>query len=273
MKILCIGDIVGKPGREALQDLLPQIREEHRIDFTIVNAENAAGGAGLTPRIAEQLLQIGCDVITLGDHVWDQKDLESYLDETDNVIRPANFPSETPGKGLCIKQTSSGLKVGVINLIGRVFMRYQVNCPFRTIKEILEKIKKETSVIIVDMHAEATSEKIALASYVDGQISALFGTHTHVQTADERILPGKTGFITDLGMTGPIDSIIGQSKEGIIQRFLLSMPIKFCVAAGDVQLSVAVLDVDEKTGLTKNITRIQKIFRFSSQDAWSTQDN
>ena len=258
MKILCIGDIVGKPGREALQDLLPQIREEHRIDFTIVNAENAAGGAGLTPRIAEQLLQIGCDVITLGDHVWDQKDLESYLDETDNVIRPANFPSETPGKGWCIKQTSSGLKVGVINLIGRVFMRYQVNCPFRTIKEILEKIKKETSVIIVDMHAEATSEKSAISWYLDGRVSAVVGTHTHVQTADERVTDKGTACLTDLGMTGPYDSVIGAEKGPIIEKFLTQLNTKKEVAKNDIRFSGAIVTVDEHSGKAVKIERVHK---------------
>ena len=258
MNILCIGDIVGKPGRLAIDEVLPRLKKEFQIDFTVVNAENAAGGAGLTPKIAEELLKAGCDVLTLGDHVWDQKGLEGYLTQTDAVIRPANFPEGTPGKGWCIKKTASGQKVGVANLLGRVFMRYHLDCPFRTLDHIVEEIRKETPVIIVDMHAEATSEKVALGQFIDGRVSAVVGTHTHIQTADEKILPKGTAYITDLGMTGPYDSVIGQGKEDIIKRFLTSMPVKFQVAENDVVVHGVVVKVDGTTGFAQKIARVQK---------------
>jgi len=258
MNILCIGDIVGKPGRLALEETLPGLKKEFGIDFVVVNAENAAGGAGLTSRIAQELLKASCDVITLGDHVWDQKELEEYLDQTDRVIRPANFPEGTPGKGWCIQKTASGQKVGVINLLGRVFMRYHLECPFRTLERIVAEIHRETPVVIVDMHAEATSEKVALGHFVDGKASVVFGTHTHIQTADEKILPKGAAYITDLGMTGPYDSVIGQNKEDIIKRFLTSMPAKFQVAENDVIVHGIVVQIDNKTGRAQKITRVQK---------------
>ncbi len=258
MNILCIGDIVGKPGRVALEEALPVLKKEFQIDFTVVNAENAAGGAGLTSKIAERLLEAGCDVITLGDHVWDQKELEEYLNQTDAVIRPANFPEGTPGKGWCVKETASGQKIGVVNLLGRVFMRYHLDCPFRTLEHIVRQVQKETPVIVVDMHAEATSEKVALGHFSDGEVSAVFGTHTHIQTADEKILPKGTAYITDLGMTGPCDSVIGQRKEDIIKRFLTSMPAKFQVAEHDVVVHGVVISVDGKTGRAQKIARVQR---------------
>ena len=258
MNILCIGDVVGEPGREAVKTLLNDIKSEFNVEFTIVNAENSAGGSGLTPKIAKELLQLGCDVLTLGDHVWDQKELEEYLKTSEQVIRPANFPEGVPGKGWCVRKTKSGIKVGVINLLGRVFMRHQVECPFRKLKSIVSEINKETTVIILDMHAETTSEKVAIGHYIDGQISAVIGTHTHIQTADEKILSNGTAYITDLGMTGPYDSVIGQNKESIINRFLSSMPIRFSVASGEVKLCGAVIDVDEKTGQSRQITRLQR---------------
>ncbi|VAW15117.1 Uncharacterized protein YmdB [hydrothermal vent metagenome] len=259
MNILCVGDVVGKPGRKAIECLLKEIVEEYSVDFIIVNAENSAGGAGLTPRIAKALLQYGCNVLTLGDHVWDQKELEEYLQEADSVIRPANIPSEAPGKGWCIKTTKSGIKVGVVNLLGRVFMRHLVACPFLTLKKIVQEIRQETPIIIVDMHAETTSEKVAIGHFIDGNVSVVFGTHTHIQTADEKILPGKTAYITDLGMTGPYDSVIGQNKDVIIKKFLTTMPIRFNVAQGEVKLSGIVVDVDELTGNANKIQRIQKL--------------
>lgn len=268
MNILCIGDIVGKPGRCAVEGLLKGLREEFQLDFVVANAENAAGGSGLTSRIAKHLFRVGCDCLTLGDHVWDQKELEGYLDQTQRVLRPANFPEDVPGKGWCIQETSSGVKVGVINLIGRTFMRFGVECPFRRLKTIVERIKEETQVIIVDMHAEATSEKIALGHFADGEVSVVFGTHTHIQTADERILPKGTAYITDAGMTGPYDSVIGQTKEDIIRRFLTTMPIRFKVAQGDVKLHGVVVDIEETTGKARRITRLQRPF----QPADSSED-
>ncbi|MDP8211937.1 MAG: TIGR00282 family metallophosphoesterase [Candidatus Zapsychrus exili] len=258
MNILCIGDIVGKPGRLAVEKLLDGIKQEFNIDFVIANAENVAGGAGLTPRIARHLLSLGCDCLTLGDHVWDQKEVEDHLDETDTVIRPANFPEGVPGKGFCIKETSKGIKVGIINLLGRVFIRYNSECPFKALERIVSEIKKETSNIIVDFHAEATSEKVAMGHFSDGRISAIFGTHTHVQTADETVLSGGTAYITDVGMTGPHDSVIGQQKENIIKRFLTSMPVRFSVARDDIRLNGVVVDIDETTGFARSIVRIQR---------------
>ncbi len=267
MNILCIGDIVGKPGRVAIEEALPSLKKEFQIDFVVVNAENAAGGAGLTSKISQELLKAGCDVLTLGDHVWDQKELEGYLDQTDAVIRPANFPEGTPGRGWCVQKTASGQKVGVVNLLGRVFMRYHLECPFRTLERIIEQIRKETPVVIVDMHAEATSEKVALGHFVDGRVSVVFGTHTHIQTADEKVLPKGTAYITDLGMTGPYDSVIGQRKEDIIKRFLTSMPAKFQVAENDVIVHGVVIKVDDKTGRAQRIARVQK--KFVSKEAIS----
>ena len=213
MNILCIGDVVGRPGRHAVEGLLDGLKKEFKVDFVIVNVENTAGGSGVTSKIAKQFFEMGCDVLTSGDHIWDQKELEGYINEEEYLIRPANFPEGAPGRGWCIKSTSSGAKVGVVNMIGRVFMRYHVNCPFRSLDGIIEEIKKETPNIIVDMHAEATSEKVAIGHYVDGRVSGLFGTHTHIQTADEKVLPGGTAYITDAGMTGPYDSVIGQKKR------------------------------------------------------------
>lgn len=260
MNILCIGDIVGRPGREAVESLLAGIKKSHKIDFVIANAENAAGGKGINTRLAKLLLEAGCDVLTLGDHVWDQTDLRGFLPATDSVIRPANFPEGAPGQGCCVKRTASGKKIGVINLLGRVFMRYQVTCPFLKLKSLAEEIRKETPVIVVDMHAEATSEKIAMGWFIDGAVSAVVGTHTHVQTADEQILPQGTAYITDLGMTGPHDSVIGQEKEKIIQRFLTSLPAKFDVAQGDIKLHGVVLEIDEASGKARKIERLEAAF-------------
>jgi metallophosphoesterase (TIGR00282 family) len=261
MKILCIGDIVGEPGRDAVRALLPGLKKEFSLDFVIANAENSAGGAGLTPKIAKELLQDGCDVLTLGDHVWDQKELEEYLKTSEQVIRPANFPEGAPGQGYTIRKTKTGAKIGVINMLGRVFMRHQVECPFRKLKTIVDQIHHETPNIILDMHTEATSEKVAIGHYIDGQVSAVFGTHTHIQTADEKILPRHTAYITDLGMTGPYDSVIGQDKENIINRFLTSLPIRFHVAREDVKLHGIVIDVDERTGQARSIERVQRASR------------
>jgi len=258
MNILCVGDIVGKAGRQCLEATLPEIKKNYSIDLTIVNSENAAGGAGITPRIANQIFRCGADVQTLGDHVWDRHELIEYLKDRDNIIRPANFPPGTPGKGWCIIETQKKIKVGIINLLGRVFMRYNLECPFRSLEEIVKEIWKETPFIVVDFHAEATSEKVALGYFIDGQVSAVVGTHTHIQTADEKVLPKKTGYITDLGMTGPYDSVIGQKKEKIVKRFLTSMPERFEVAKENPILHGVVVELDDSTGLAKKMLRIQK---------------
>jgi 2',3'-cyclic-nucleotide 2'-phosphodiesterase len=258
MNILCIGDIVGRPGREAVAQALPKIKKEHGIDLVIANAENASGGAGLIPKNADEILGFGVDILTMGDHVWDKPEILPYLQEhRQKIIRPANFPDGNPGAGWTIAKTSKGVKVGVINLLGRTFMRYNVLCPFLTLEAIVAKIKEHTSVIIVDMHAEATSEKVALGYFSDGKVSLVYGTHTHIQTADEKILPQGTAYITDLGMSGPYDSVIGQDKTKIITRFLTSMPHKFEVARSTGTVHGVIVRVDPKTGKAEGITRLQ----------------
>ena len=266
MNILCIGDVVGKPGRYAIAGLVEKLKKDLAIDLVVVNAENAAGGSGLTGRIAKNLFHMGADVLTLGDHAWDQKDIESYLKEDDRVLRPANFPEGVVGKGYTIVTTKSGIKVGVVNILGRVFIRYAVECPFRTLEKIIDIIRRETSIIVVDFHAEATSEKVALGYFIDGRVSAVFGTHTHIQTADEKILPQGTAYITDVGMTGPYDSVIGQNKEHIIKRFLTSLPTPFNVAEDDIMLCGILVRIDEKTGKALSIERMQIPFKKEDQN-------
>ena len=257
MKILFIGDIVGEPGRVAVKELLPDLIKKNDIDCVIGNAENAAGGSGITPRIARELESYGIDVITSGDHIWKRKEIIETLDTETTILRPLNYPKGSPGNGSTIIKLSSGVKIGVINLVGRVFMQ-AVECPFRTSREEVEKIKKSTPNIFVDMHAEATSEKIALGWYLDVLVTAIMGTHTHVQTADETILPQKTAYITDTGMTGPFDSVIGRKKEQILARFITQMPTRFQMAEDDVRLNAVVIDFDEKIGKANSIKRIQK---------------
>lgn len=257
MKILFIGDIVGEPGRRAVRELVPKITKKHDLDFVISNGENAAGGSGITPALAEELLACGVDVITTGDHIWKKKEILGYIESSTRLLRPANYPSGTPGFGSTVVKSRSEIEVGVINLIGRVFMQ-AVECPFRIVKEEVEKMKKRSRVVVVDVHAEATSEKIALGWYLDGLVSAVVGTHTHVQTADEKVLPNGTAFISDAGMTGPFDSVIGRKKEQILARFITQMPVKFEMAEGDIQLHGVILDIDEKTGRANSIKRIQE---------------
>ncbi len=257
IRVLWIGDVMGKPGREAVRALLPELKKRYRVDWTIVNGENAAGGSGISGRIARDFWRMGCDVVTLGDHVWDQKEMETFLPTTDRLLRPQNFPPGTPGTGWTVQTTVGGLKVAVVCLLGRVFMKYAVGCPFRTLDTLLADIRPKTHVILVEIHAETTSEKVALGHFADGRVSAIVGTHTHVQTADERILPGGTAYLTDLGMTGPHDSVIGQNKAAIIRRYWTSMPVRFSVASGRVILNGAVIHVDEQTGQAHRITRIQ----------------
>ena len=257
MRILFIGDIVGKPGREAVRILLPELKKKYRLDLCIANAENVAGGSGITPRLAEELFSYGLNMLTSGDHIWKRKEVLEILDSEMRILRPANYPAESPGRGYGIIETKKGQKVGVINLEGRVFMS-SLSCPFKCAQEAARQIKEKTQIILVDFHAEATSEKIALGWFLDGMVSAVLGTHTHVQTADERILPGGTAYITDLGMTGPYDSVIGRKVEQILARFLTQMPVRFEMASENVQLHGVVLEIDDKTGKAKSITRIQE---------------
>ncbi len=259
MNILCIGDIVGRPGREVLARVLPGLKAEYAADLVIANGENAAGGSGILPKQADEIFACGVDVITLGDHVWDKPEIYAYLQDNPRILRPANFPDGTPGRGWTVVVSACGIKVGVINLLGRTFMRYNVDCPFRTLERALAEITTQTPVSVLDMHAETTSEKVAMGHYADGKVSLVFGTHTHIQTADDKILAGGTAYITDLGMTGPYDSVIGQKKEKIIQRFLTSMPHKFEVAAAAATLHGAVVSVDAHTGRAQRMTRIQKL--------------
>jgi len=257
MKILFAGDIVGSPGRKAVSGIIPQLKKREKAELIIANGENAAGGSGITPRIAEEIFNSGVDIITSGDHIWKRKEIVELLDQKPNILRPANYPPGVPGVGSYVVKSKKGNPVGVINLVGRVFME-AVDCPFRKATEEIESLKKETRVIIVDIHAEATSEKIAMGWYLDGLVSAVLGTHTHVQTADERILPQGTAYITDVGMTGPHDSVIGRRKEQILTRFITQLPTRFEMAEDDVQLNGVALEIDEKTGKAESIKRIQE---------------
>ena len=255
MRILFIGDIVGKPGRRAVHELLPELINSYQIDFVIANGENAAAGFGITREIVEDLFEARIDVLTMGNHVWDKKEILDFIADYESLIRPANYPGSALGRGSVVMPSIKGYHVGVINLMGRVFM-HPLECPFRTAEQEIEKIRKRTKIILVDMHAEATSEKIAMGWFLDGKVTAVVGTHTHVQTADDRVLPGGTAYITDVGMTGPFDSVIGTRKELVLERFLTQIPNKFEVAKGDVRLQAVLIDVDEKTGRALTIERL-----------------
>lgn len=255
LNILFIGDIIGRPGRRAVTDLLPGIKGEYGIDFTLANCENSAGGFGVTNKIVEELTELGVDVLTSGNHIWDRRDVAEDLDSFANVLRPFNYPPGLPGRGYGVFEAAGGLKVAVINLQGRVFMR-PIDCPFRAADELLKSVGEK--IVLVDMHAEATSEKVAMGWHLDGRVSAVIGTHTHVQTSDERVLPGGTAYITDVGMTGPHDSVIGIDKEAIIKRFLTEVPNRFEVGKEDVKLSGLVVSVDTATGKAVGVERIHR---------------
>ena len=256
MRILLIGDITGAPGRKILKERLRDFQKKERIDFTIANAENSAGGSGITPSTAEDLFACNIDVLTSGDHIWKKREVVELLSREKRVLRPANYPDITPGFGCNVYEAKNSKKIGVINLIGRVFMQ-AVDCPFRKAKECIELIKKETNIIFVDIHAEATSEKVAMGWYLDGEVSCVFGTHTHVQTADEKILPKNTAYITDIGMAGPMDSVIGRKKEQIIERFLTQMPTRFEMADENIQMHGAIVEIDNKSNKAVSISRVQ----------------
>jgi metallophosphoesterase (TIGR00282 family) len=256
MNILFIGDVVGKPGRQAVAALLPKLRREHQLDFIIANGENSAHGAGLTESTCRELLAAGVDVITGGDHMWDQKGFENDIETLPQVIRPLNWSNAAPGKGSIVLPVGDKTSVGVVNLVGRVFMR-DSDCPFRAVKAEVERLRRQTSVIIVDIHAEATSEKIALGRYLDGLVSLVVGTHTHVQTADEQLLPKGTAYLSDAGMCGPHDGVLGREVEPVIRRFVTGMPQKLEVAANKIELCGVVVDVDDDTGLARSLKRIR----------------
>ena len=256
MKILFLGDIVGKPGREMVRRFLRDFREKENVSVVIANGENAAGGSGITPRIAEELFEDGVDILTSRDHIWKKKEIYDFLNTTDKLIRPANYPEGAPGKGSTVVDVKGAGRVGAINLIGRVFME-AVDCPFARVREEIEKLRKMTPVIVVDMHAEATSEKVAMGWYLDGTVTAVIGTHTHIQTADEKVLPGGTAYVTDCGMTGPYDSVIGRKKEQVITRFLTQLPTRFEMAAEGAEIHGVIIDTDEKEGKARGIKRVQ----------------
>jgi len=255
VNILFIGDIIGKPGRQAVSRELHRLIDQYRVDLVIANGENAAGGFGITEETAKDLFKCGIHLLTSGNHIWDKKDALEFISREGKLLRPANYPPGTPGQGSTIVTTPGGVKVGVLNLEGRVFMN-NLDCPFRTADREVARLKEETSIIFVDFHAEATSEKTSLGWYLDGRVSAVVGTHTHVQTADERILPGGTAYLTDAGMTGSFDSVIGVRKEEPIEKFLTQVPAKFEIAKNNLRMNGVVITVDEGTGKSVGIERV-----------------
>jgi metallophosphoesterase (TIGR00282 family) len=252
MIILAIGDVIGKPGRQAVSKLLPELRETYHVDLAIVNAENAAGGLGTTPRTAQELLDAGADVLTSGNHIWTHKEIVPCLDSDMPILRPLNYPPGVPGRGYLINQAM------VVNLIGRTFMG-NYDCPFRAMDQLLNEFEDRPPVVIVDFHAEATSEKMAMGQYLDGRVSAVLGTHTHVGTIDARILPGGTAYVTDIGMTGPVDSIIGDDIEAVLERFLTMIPHHLSVGKGKTVLDAVLVTVDDASGKATGIERISRV--------------
>lgn len=256
MLILLIGDVNGRAGRRALRDHLPRLVASRGVDFTIANVENAADGFGITPDLSEDLLAAGIDCMTSGNHIWDKPEILNYLPGQPRLLRPLNYPDGVPGQGAYVGATAAGAPVAVVNLMGRVFMP-PCDDPFRTVDALLPRLRDQARVILVDMHAEATSEKAAMGWHLDGRVSAVVGTHTHVQTADERILPGGTAYITDLGMTGPHDSVIGIDKSLALRKFLTGMPVRFSTARRDARLCGLLVEVDEITGTARGVERVQ----------------
>ena len=252
--ILCIGDIVGRPGRNSLKPLLEALRAQHNLDFIVANGENAAGGSGLTPKILDEILSLGIDVITTGDHIYKNKEVFGCIGN-ERLLRPCNYPAAAAGKGAGIFETSKGVKIGVINLAGRVFMDPS-ECPFNAVDQWLKEVSGQAKVLLVDFHAEATSEKISMGWHLDGRVSAVWGTHTHVQTADERVLPHDTAYLTDLGMTGSQGGVIGREKEDVLYRFTTGMPNRFEVCSTDVHLQGALLKIDPESGKALAIERV-----------------
>ena len=260
LRLLFLGDIIGEPGRRAVIEMLPTLKATWELDFVVVNGENVAAGRGITPKLAIDLLRCGVAVITTGDHVWDQKDVVSFIETEPRLLRPINYPEGTPGGGSIVLDTAKG-KVGVINVQGRTFMLPALENPFRRVLAEVEEIRTQTPVIFVDIHAETTSEKIALGRFLDGKVSVVAGTHTHVQTADDQIFPGGTAFICDAGMCGPTESVLGREIQPIVQRFYSSMPINFPVAKGEVKLHGLMVDIDEESGRAMSVQRIAETYR------------
>jgi len=257
LTILFLGDIVGEPGRTSVIGRLSELKEKHAVDFIIVNGENAAGGRGITGRITIDLLRAGVSVITTGDHIWDQKEILAFIDTEPRLLRPVNYPDGAPGGGSIVLETTKG-KIGVINVQARTFMQPILENPFRSVEAAVTTMRDETANIIVDVHGETTSEKIALGRFLDGKVSAVIGTHTHVQTADEQIFPGGTAFLCDAGMCGPVNSILGRAIDPIMKRFISNLPASFPVAGGEVRLHGALIEIDESTGRAMRITRVDE---------------
>lgn len=255
MKLLFIGDIMGSPGRDIVKEYLPRLKRKYQPTFIVANGENSAHGRGITEKIAKELFEAGVHSITLGNHAWDQKEVFDYIDGEPRLIRPANFPEGTPGKGITYVKQPEG-ELAIINLQGRSFLP-PLDCPFQEADRLVEQARKRTKLIFVDFHAEATSEKQALGWYLDGRISALVGTHTHVQTGDERRLPQGTGYLSDVGMCGPMDGILGMERGAVIKKFLTQLPVRFEVAPGPVQLNAVLITLDKATGQTKKLERIR----------------
>jgi metallophosphoesterase (TIGR00282 family) len=258
VKVLFIGDIFGEPGRRALARAVPRLVAQRQIDIVIGNGENAAGGFGITPELAEELFDLGLAVITTGNHAWDKKEILDYFPREPRLLRPANYPSGVPGNGSVVVESAGGEQLGVLQLMGRAYMP-TLDCPFQVAKKELVALKKRTVAVIVDMHAEATSEKMAMGHYLDGEVVAVVGTHTHVQTADDQILPKGTAYVTDIGMTGPLHSVIGVKKELAIEKFLTGMPRRFEVASGPSVFCAVLLELDARLGKALSIERIRLI--------------
>jgi 2',3'-cyclic-nucleotide 2'-phosphodiesterase len=258
LTILFLGDVVGEPGRSAVIANLARLKESHAVDFVVVNGENAAGGRGITPKITIDLLRAGVSVITTGDHIWDQKEIFSFIDSEPRLLRPLNYPPGAPGHGSIVLETAKG-KVGVINVQMRTFMQPILENPFPAMESAVAALRQETAMILVDAHGETTSEKIAIGRFLDGKVSAVIGTHTHVQTADEQIFPGGTAFLCDAGMCGPANSILGRAVEPIVNRFISNLPALFPVARGDVRLCGALVSIDETTGRALSIVRVNEL--------------
>ena len=257
MRLVFFGDVVGRPGRRAVGVVLRELRRQSAIDFVVANVENTAGGKGVDPGSAEEMQDAGVDVLTTGNHVWQNRDIVPYLKENGRLLRPLNFAPGVPGEGWVVRAARDGTPVAVVNLIGRVFMG-PADCPFRAAEAIVPKLRQQAAVVLVDMHAEATSEKVGMARFLDGRVSAVVGSHTHVQTSDESILPGGTAALTDAGMCGPEDSILGMRTDRVLERFLSQMPVRFEVASGPVMVQGAVIDVDETTGRATAIRRLRE---------------
>lgn len=271
INILCIGDIVGRPGRRVLAEKLRGIVKEHSIDCVIANAENAAGGSGLTAQIHDKLLKYGVNLITLGDHTYRKKDIIGTLETADDIVRPANFSEHAAGRSFAIYKTGKGPTVAVVSLIGRIFMK-PADCPYNAIDKMLGKVKQQADIVIVDFHAEATSEKVAMGYHLDGRVSCVFGTHTHVATADEKILAKGTAYITDVGMTGGHDSVLGRGKESVLKSFRTRMPISFEIATGDVKINGIIVVVDSNTKKAERIERITVGADFEESDRYDSDD-